>query len=180
MRRMKNVPTPSPAENTEETTQAIETRSAYLHQQRRTTAQRLMSQGASQVQVSQMLMEAEPGLEHSLAKKTYYDVLKETRQTFEKEMPYHRAMQLQRLHSDLVTMRSERSARNLPAWKKRPNMADINRTETLVARITGTLAPLKVVIDDPNEVLSSSMRGILANMSPEDTEALIAEGEALE
>ena len=148
--------------------------------ERQRVAARLMAQGATLTQVTDALTSIEPDITTTACRTVYEFCLKAWRDTFEREIQYHRSAQLHRLHGDLVTMRAERKATKLPPGRKRASWNDIIKCEMAIARITGTLAAVKLEVHDPNAVLSESMSKILGEMTPEEQDALIAEGEALE
>ena len=177
-RQLKTPPPDPEVQRENHLARSSSTAATFLARQR--VASKLMSTGVPMGQVVEHLMQMDPELLENQAIYTYNTCLKAWRDTFENEIPYHRASQLHRLHTDLVAMRLERKATNLPKGRRRATWSDILKCEMAIARITGTFAAVKLEVNNPNAVLSESLSKILGEMTPDEQDALIAEGEALE
>lgn len=110
-----------------------------------------------------------PDLSETEADKFYSQILRDWRDDYSRESTFHRATQIRRLTNDLVKMRS---GAKVP-W------GAISRHEELLAKITGTMAPLRVAVLDVREELKTSIATTIGNMTDAELDSIIADGQAV-
>jgi hypothetical protein len=89
------------------------------------------------------------------------------RKDSEEGASYARAEAIVRLRRDLGLMRAQREKK----WR------DINSHESLLSKIEGTMAPIRVSVLDANEAVRDALTQVLGSMSEDDLEAFLTEGE---
>jgi hypothetical protein len=121
-------------------------------------------------------LRAEFGITEVQANYVYAQVTKQLQTEFEEGLPNAKAQQLERLEVQLATLYS--ASRGDPhATPPRPANPlafthAIARIEDLVAKISGTLAPLRVKVDT-EAAMTDGLVAIAASLSPEERAAML-------
>lgn len=162
---------PVPAQVTTTESQAI---------QRKRVALRLITSGAGHSETVDYLQAQFPSLTENQARETYRAVMVKFRDDYELETQYFRASAIKRAQSDLLNMRNERiMSKEQLRGRRRPTWNDIYRAEAHLARLQGTLAPVELKVSNPNAVMSENLVRMIGDMTPEEIDDIIAEGEAV-
>ena len=99
-------------------------------------------------------------------------------EAYEQDLAATKAAQVERLMNDAVWMRAQRQANNGAATGEYSHHALV-QNERLLAQVQGTLAPLKVKVDESAEMRSGLM-ALVASMSSEEVMQLAEQQEEYE
>lgn len=143
---------------------------------RRELVLRLVATGAPRSVVEQTLRERE-GVSEAVARGVFLAVAEELREEYEDARPYYKAQQVERLQRDLAQMRAVKPDQK--TGKSRVNYRNVLAHETLLARVLGTLEPVKQEVS-VDATVKESLVAVVAGLSRERMDDLVAEQLALE
>lgn len=136
--------------------------------QQRELAARLLASGLGRGQASQLLSQ-QLSVSLPIARAVVGAIDREWSDELAEDLPRLKARQLERLQRDVARMRA----------RPDPDYSRIARHEELIAKIGGTMAPVRVAVDVAVEV-RASLLAVVAQLTPEEQDAIIAEQLALE
>ena len=150
---------------------------------RRKLVRQLMVLGVTRNQLVDAMRDQGVILTDAQARRDYSVVLREWSADYEEDRSLSRAAQIARLTSDLARLRRDAATASTQAGVSHAARAGYWRAveahENLLARIQGHMAPVKVQVD-ASLTVRESLVGVIANMSPEELDALAAEQVAVE
>jgi hypothetical protein len=130
----------------------------------------LLAAGAPKSMVVATLRTKE-GLSRGQAERVFLAVCEVARAEYEDARPYLKALQVERLQRDLASMRA--------AGKGRVSYRSVAQHEALLARVLGTLEPVKTEVS-VDATVRESLVAVVAGMDRDRMDALVAEQLALE
>jgi hypothetical protein len=146
--------------------------------QRKELALRLIRAGASTAFIRGELAR-QLSLSETQASNAHSAAVRDLAESYEADLAATKAMQVERLMNDAVWMRAQRQAGQNGVPTEEYNHHALVQTERLLAQVQGTMAPLKVKVDESAEMRGGLM-ALVASLSSEEVMDLAEQQEEYE